>query len=63
MKLSWSQLTFLLCKGVKPVLKRREENKTHEEKRGIANLLMNLLTFNYLGSKNFLNMNDRRKLS
>lgn len=55
-------LTFLLYKSVKPVIKGREtEKKPYEEKSGKANLLLNLPTFNYLRSKNFLIMNDGRK--
>lgn len=55
-------LTFLLYKSVKLVIKGREaEKKPYEEKSGKANQLLNLPTFNYLGSKNFLIMDDGRK--
>lgn len=59
-----AHLTFLLYKGVKLVIKEEKLKRNHMKKKsGEANLLINLPTFNYLGSKNFLIMNDGIKES
>lgn len=59
-----AQLTFLLYKGIKLVIKEEKLKRNHTKKKsGKANLLINLPTFNYLASKNFLIMDDGRKES